>query len=131
MRKLGLEYEALRALNPRLVYCSISGFGQAGPRADAAAYDPVVQSFSLNATTSIPAMDLSVMRFLLNVDCTAEVTVVFNFLATFTVVKVAPGIEQIVAVDTAMVTVDSVDIGRCSALGLPSPQRKVREMSAQ
>jgi crotonobetainyl-CoA:carnitine CoA-transferase CaiB-like acyl-CoA transferase len=44
MEKLGFGQERLRALNPRLVYCSISGFGQSGPRSHAAAYDPVIQA---------------------------------------------------------------------------------------
>ncbi len=39
MGRLGLGYEALRAINPRLVYCAITGYGQSGPRADTAAHD--------------------------------------------------------------------------------------------
>lgn len=41
---LGLDYPRLRALNPRLVYCSISGWGQTGPDAGRGAYDHVVQA---------------------------------------------------------------------------------------
>jgi formyl-CoA transferase/CoA:oxalate CoA-transferase len=46
MDRLGLGYEALRRRNPRLVYCSISGYGQDGPSRDEAAMDLVVQSSS-------------------------------------------------------------------------------------
>jgi crotonobetainyl-CoA:carnitine CoA-transferase CaiB-like acyl-CoA transferase len=46
MDRLGLGYEAVRKRNPRLVYCSISGYGQDGPSRDEAAMDLVVQGSS-------------------------------------------------------------------------------------
>ena len=42
----GLDYAALKALNPRLIYCSITGFGQDGPYAERAGYDLMVQAMS-------------------------------------------------------------------------------------
>jgi crotonobetainyl-CoA:carnitine CoA-transferase CaiB-like acyl-CoA transferase len=46
MDRLGVGYEALKAVNPRLVYCAISGFGQQGPMRHAPAYDQIVQGMS-------------------------------------------------------------------------------------
>jgi crotonobetainyl-CoA:carnitine CoA-transferase CaiB-like acyl-CoA transferase len=46
MDRLGLGYDQLRKLNPSLVYCAISGFGQDGPMKDAPAYDQIVQGLS-------------------------------------------------------------------------------------
>jgi crotonobetainyl-CoA:carnitine CoA-transferase CaiB-like acyl-CoA transferase len=46
LRKYGLDYESLRALNPRLIYCSITGFGQTGPLAEKPGYDGVFQAMS-------------------------------------------------------------------------------------
>ncbi|ASY65343.1 CAIB/BAIF family protein (plasmid) [Sinorhizobium sojae CCBAU 05684] len=43
---LGLGYEDLRKLNPRLIYCSISAFGSTGPRREQTGYDSVLQAFS-------------------------------------------------------------------------------------
>jgi crotonobetainyl-CoA:carnitine CoA-transferase CaiB-like acyl-CoA transferase len=42
--RLGLGHEALRALHPRLICCSISGFGRVGPRADEAGFDAIIQA---------------------------------------------------------------------------------------
>ncbi|MBI2210241.1 MAG: CoA transferase, partial [Deltaproteobacteria bacterium] len=44
--RLGLDYEALRSLNRRLVYCSISAFGQSGPYADKPGFDTLGQAMS-------------------------------------------------------------------------------------
>lgn len=43
LKKYGLDYESLKKVNPRLVYCSITGFGQNGPYAPRAGYDFLVQ----------------------------------------------------------------------------------------
>jgi crotonobetainyl-CoA:carnitine CoA-transferase CaiB-like acyl-CoA transferase len=43
LKKYGLDYASLRALNPNLIYCSITGFGQTGPYADRAGYDYIAQ----------------------------------------------------------------------------------------
>jgi crotonobetainyl-CoA:carnitine CoA-transferase CaiB-like acyl-CoA transferase len=46
MEAFGLGYDTLAAINPRLVYCSISAFGRTGPRKDAAGYEALMQAFS-------------------------------------------------------------------------------------
>jgi len=43
MARYGLDYASLKAINPRLVYCSVTGFGQNGPYADRAGYDYAIQ----------------------------------------------------------------------------------------
>lgn len=46
MERLGLGYETLAEINPRIIYCAISGFGQDGPDADKPAYDQIIQGLS-------------------------------------------------------------------------------------
>jgi CoA:oxalate CoA-transferase len=55
MERLGLGYDVLRSINPRLIYCSISGYGQSGPDAERAAYAMIVQAES--------GFDRSLMRY--------------------------------------------------------------------
>ena len=58
--KLGFGYEQTRALNPRLVHCSISGYGKNGPRRHLSGYDPIVQAESgfmdITGTSRRPAV---------------------------------------------------------------------------
>ncbi len=46
LARLGFPWETLHEMNPRLVYCAISGFGQTGPDADKPAYDQIIQGLS-------------------------------------------------------------------------------------
>lgn len=46
LKKFGLDYDSVKALNPRLIYCSITGFGQTGPYAHRAGYDYIIQGMS-------------------------------------------------------------------------------------
>ena len=64
MERLGLGYEQIASRFPRLVYCSISGFGQTGPRREEAGYDAVVQAegglMSITGAADGPAYRLGV-----------------------------------------------------------------------
>jgi len=73
-RRLGIDYDTLRAINGRLIYCSISGFGQTGPYADRGGYDLIAQGMSgiMSATGSpdgppvkvgVPVTDLGAALF--------------------------------------------------------------------
>jgi crotonobetainyl-CoA:carnitine CoA-transferase CaiB-like acyl-CoA transferase len=56
MDKLGIGYDTLKAINPRLIYCAVSGFGQVGPQARTAAFDGMIQAMSgLMSITGFPA----------------------------------------------------------------------------
>ena len=46
MESFGLGYDTLAAINPRLIYCSVSAFGRSGPRKDAPGYEALMQAFS-------------------------------------------------------------------------------------
>ena len=55
LAKYGLDWESLRVLNPRLIYCSITGFGQTGPYAQRAGYDFIIQGMAgLMSVTGAP-----------------------------------------------------------------------------
>jgi crotonobetainyl-CoA:carnitine CoA-transferase CaiB-like acyl-CoA transferase len=55
----GLDYASLRHINPRLIYCSITGFGQSGPYAARPGYDFIIQAMSgLMSLTGVPAGQL-------------------------------------------------------------------------
>jgi len=55
LKRFGLDYESLKAINPRLIYCSVTGFGQDGPMAARPGYDGLFQATGgMMAVTGIP-----------------------------------------------------------------------------
>src|SRR5258706_2406884 len=55
LKRYGLDYDALRAVNPKLIYCSVTGFGHTGPYAARPGYDPVMQAMGgLMSITGTP-----------------------------------------------------------------------------
>jgi crotonobetainyl-CoA:carnitine CoA-transferase CaiB-like acyl-CoA transferase len=55
LKRYGLDYESLKAINPRLIYCSVTGFGQTGPMAARPGYDGLFQATGgMMAVTGIP-----------------------------------------------------------------------------
>jgi crotonobetainyl-CoA:carnitine CoA-transferase CaiB-like acyl-CoA transferase len=55
LKRFGLDYESLRKINPRLIYCSVTGFGQTGPMAALPGYDGLFQATGgMMAVTGIP-----------------------------------------------------------------------------
>lgn len=55
LKRYGLDHESLRAINPRLVYCSVTGFGQSGPYAPRPGYDSIFQAMGgLMSVTGYP-----------------------------------------------------------------------------
>ena len=58
MDRLGVGYEAMKSLNPRLVYCAVSGFGDSGPLSSRPAYDQIIQGLSgMSDVTGRPDQD--------------------------------------------------------------------------
>src|SRR5213080_2083617 len=102
MERLGLGYEALRKINPRLIYCSISGYGQSGPAAERAAYAMIVHAES--------GFDRSLMRYAGDRDRPAA--------GAIFVADVLGGIFGYAAIQTAMVQRARTGVGQRIDLAL-------------
>ena len=71
MERLGLDYKSLQAINSKLIYCSISGFGESGPLRQAGCSDPIMQAFSGFARfNGAPGDALEAFRFTGFIDLT-------------------------------------------------------------
>lgn len=66
VERMGLDYDSLSKLNPEIVYCSISGFGDQGPYVHKRIYDPIIQGMSgLNAVQGGPGQPPKMIRTLI------------------------------------------------------------------
>jgi len=82
IERLGLGYDKLREINPKLVYCSISGFGEKGPLASAGCADGVMQAFSgFVRLNGAPGDDLEQVRFTGFIDLTTSTMALRGILA--------------------------------------------------
>ncbi len=82
IERLGLDWPTLQAINPRLVYCAISGFGEKGPLAKAGCADPIMQAFSgFACSNGAPGDEVEAFRFTGFIDLTTASTAAEGILA--------------------------------------------------
>jgi len=82
IERLGFGYDVVRAANPRLVYCAISGFGETGPLAKAGCADPIMQAFSGFARANgAPGDPVEAFRFTGFLDLTTASVATMSILA--------------------------------------------------
>ena len=82
MARLGLSADSLRALNPRLIYCAVSGFGQTGPLAQRASYDQIIQGYCGLMSLTGDADTAPMKAGLVVCDTTAAITAAFAIAAS-------------------------------------------------
>ena len=85
LKKLGLDYERAKAVNPGIIYCSISGFGQTGPYKDRAALDLILQAESGMISVTGPAGGPNVRCGVSIADLTAGMNAAFGVMAALRV----------------------------------------------
>jgi crotonobetainyl-CoA:carnitine CoA-transferase CaiB-like acyl-CoA transferase len=81
MQRLGLGADVLRVLNPRLIYCAVSGFGQTGPLAQRASYDQIIQGYCGLMALTGEQDTAPVKAGLVVCDTTAAITAAFAVAA--------------------------------------------------
>jgi formyl-CoA transferase len=97
MTRLGLSAESLCALNPRLIYCAVSGFGQTGPLAQQASYDQIIQGYCGLMALTGDAETAPTKAGLVVCDTTAAITAAFA-IASALVKRNATGQGEIIDV---------------------------------
>ncbi len=81
MERLGLGADTLRAINQRLIYCAVSGFGQTGPLAQRASYDQIIQGYCGLMSLTGDADTAPMRAGLVVCDTTAAITAAFAIAA--------------------------------------------------
>src|SRR5437773_57675 len=126
LEKLGLGYDVLHKLNPRLVYCAVSGYGRTGPYADKPGFDPILQGFarSVSVTGAIGRAELiDDARFKTNGDRMKNLDALVPLISERT--RTRSSAEWIREFEAA-----GVPVGPINKIGdvLADPQVKAREM---
>jgi len=81
MTRLGLDYDTLKTINPGLVYCAVSGFGQSGPLSQRPTYDQIIQGFCGLMSLTGDATTAPVRAGYTVCDATAAITAAFAICA--------------------------------------------------
>ena len=82
-RKLGIDYESIRAINPDIIYCSVSGFGQTGPYSQKGGFDIIAQGMSgIMTMTGEPGGRPAKVGIAMN-DIAAGSTALYSILAAY------------------------------------------------
>jgi CoA:oxalate CoA-transferase len=82
MERLGFSAESLLKLNPRLIYCAVSGFGQTGPLSERASYDQIIQGYCGLMSLTGDADTAPMKAGLVVCDTTAAITAAFAIAAS-------------------------------------------------
>jgi len=124
MTAMGLGYDDLKEENPRLIYCSVTGFGQTGPKRRHGAYDPVIQAasglMSVNGTAAAAPLRVGAPVM----DYSAGLSAAFG-VATALFERSQSGLGQHIDVsmlDTALVMMGALVTEAATAKSTPKPQ---------
>jgi crotonobetainyl-CoA:carnitine CoA-transferase CaiB-like acyl-CoA transferase len=128
MDRLGLGYEALAAINPRLIYCAITGYGQSGPRAHTAGHDLnyVAESGMLGLTAGVDGAPVLPPALIADIACGTYPAVVNLLLALRRRDRTGQGCKLDIAMADNLFTFLYWGIGNGSAAGQwPQPANEL------
>ncbi len=126
MERLGFGYETLRQVNPRLIYCAISGFGEQGPLSKEGCGDPIMQAFSgFGCANGAPDDVVDAFRFTGLLDLASASVATASILAAL-MERETTGLGQKVEVSMleAALEIQNTRIGELLGAGLvPQPRQ--------